>query len=99
MKNQSTLINVIRRPGRFGSALAALLLLGIAASSSLGQVLPPSSLPYGYSYEEWSAKWWRWYMGGSTKHVELVGSPGICEGPASRVRFLNPVPVGPASQP
>src|ERR1039457_2031628 len=90
MKNQSTLTNVKHRPGRCGSALAALLLLGIAASSSSGQVLPPSSLPYGYSYEEWSAKWWHWWMGRSTNNLELVGSPGICEGPASRVRLLSP---------
>ncbi len=34
-------------------------------------------------------------MGGSTNHVELVGSPGICEGPASRVRFLDSVPQAP----
>ena len=90
MKNQSTLINVIRRPGRFGPALAALLLLGIAASSSSGQVLPPSSLPYGYSYQEWSAKWWQWTLGQSTNHLESLGAPGICEGPASRVRFPGP---------
>ena len=88
MKNQLTLTNVIPRPGRFGPALAGLLLLGIAASSSSGQVLPPSSLPYGYSYEEWSAKWWQWNLGQYTNHLELVGDPGICRGPASRVRFL-----------
>ncbi len=88
MKNQSTLANVIRRPGGFGSALAALLLLGITATSSSGQVLPPSSLPYGYSYQEWSAKWWQFMLGQSTNHLELLGSPDICEGPASRVQFL-----------
>ena len=91
MKNKIILTNVIPRFGRFGTGLAALLLLGIAASSS-GQVLPPSSLPYGYSYEEWSAKWWHWWMGRSTNHLELVGSPDICEGPASRVRFLTAFP-------
>ncbi|SPE52442.1 exported hypothetical protein [Verrucomicrobia bacterium] len=95
MKNKIILTNVIPRFGRFGAALAALLLLGIAALSSSGQVLPPSSLPYGCSYEEWSAKWWRWYLGQDTNDVELVGSPDICEGPASRVRFLGEQP-GPA---
>src|SRR5664279_6306605 len=89
MKNQSTLINVLRQPGRFGSALAALLLLGITASSSSGQVLPPSSLPYGYSYQEWSAKWWQYALGQSTNHLVSLGDPGICSGPASRVRFLG----------
>jgi len=72
--------------------MAGLLLPGIAASSSSGQVLPPSSLPYGYSYQEWSAKWWQWNLGQDTNRVELVGEPGICEGPASRVRFLAGAP-------
>jgi hypothetical protein len=90
MKNQITLTNVITRPGRFGPALAALLLLGIAASSASGQVLPPSSLPYGYSYEEWSAKWWQFALGQSTNHLASLGDPGICTGPASRVRFPGP---------
>jgi hypothetical protein len=63
------------------------MLLVAAASTSLGQVLPPSSLPYGYSYEEWSAKWWQWQLGQSTNDQESLGDPGICHGPASRVRF------------
>ena len=79
------------RPGRFGLVLAGLMLLAGAASSSAAEVLPPSSLPYGFSYEEWSAKWWQWSLGQSTNHLELVGRPGICEGPASRVRFLEGV--------
>jgi hypothetical protein len=83
-------MNVIRRPGGDWSALVALLLLGIAASSSSGQVLPPSSLPYGYSYQEWSAKFWQYDLGQSTNHLEALGDPGICIGPASRVRFLGP---------
>lgn len=93
MKNQITLTNVIRRPRGFRSALAALLLLGIAASSSSGQVLPPSSLPYGYSYEEWSAKLWHFMLGQSTNHLESLGSPDICSGPASRVRFPGPLTI------
>jgi hypothetical protein len=47
------------RPGRFGSALAGLLLLAVAASSSFGQVLPPNSQPYGVSYQEWAARFWQ----------------------------------------
>lgn len=92
MKNQIALTNKVPRPSRFGRVLAGLALLVIAASSSSGQVLPPSSLPYGYSYEEWSAKWWQWNLGQSTNHTELVGEPGICSGPASRVRFLAGAP-------
>ena len=88
MKKQPTLTKVLSSPGRLGSAVAGLLLLGIAASSS-AQVLPPSSLPYGYSYQEWSAKWWQFNLGQSTNHLESAGEPGICEGHASRVRFLG----------
>jgi len=92
MKNQLILSKLIARPVRFSLALAGLMMLAIAASSSSGQVLPPSSLPYGYSYQEWSAKWWQWNLGQNTNHVELVGYPGICEGPASRVAFLAGAP-------
>jgi hypothetical protein len=88
MKNQSASVNKMSRPGRFGLVLAGLMLLAMAASSPAAEVLPPSSLPYGYSYEEWSAKWWQWYLGQSTNKLELVGCPDICSGPASRVRFL-----------
>ena len=79
-------------PARFTSAVAGLLLVASAVSSS-GQILPPSSLPYGYSYEEWSAKWWQFFLGQSTNHLEAIGDPGVCSGPASRVRFLN-APLG-----
>jgi hypothetical protein len=92
MKNQFTLTNIISRPGRFGSAVAGLLLTVLAASSSSGQVLPPSSLPYGLSYEEWSAKWCQWNFGQDTNDLELVGWSGICEGPGSSVRFLLGAP-------
>jgi hypothetical protein len=37
-------------------------------------------------------------MGRSTNHLELVGSPGICEGPASRVRFLTAFTLGTTTQ-
>jgi hypothetical protein len=91
MKNQITLTNARAGSGRFGSALAGFLLLAMAASASAAEVLPPSSLPYGLSYEEWSAKWWQWSLGQSTNHLELAGWSGICTGPASRVRFLEGV--------
>jgi hypothetical protein len=69
-------------------SLLGLLLLVLTAGSSSAQVIPPSSLPYGLSYEEWSAKWWQWTLEQSTQHLELLGPPGVCSGPASRVRFL-----------
>jgi len=95
MKYSFTLSKLIPRPGRFGSALAALTglaLLAIAATSASAQVLPPSSLPYGLSYQEWSAKWWQFYYSQSTDTMRSVGSPDICEGPASRVLFLGGEP-------
>ncbi len=84
--------NVMLRYRRIQSLLAVLALLGAATSSALGQVLPPSSLPYGLSYQEWSAKWWQWNLGQDTNHMDLAGDPGICDGPASRVRFLAGAP-------
>jgi hypothetical protein len=93
MKHSFTLRQLIPRPGRFGSALAGLALLAMAASSSWGQVLPPSSLPYGLSYQEWSAKWWQFYYSQSTDNMSSLGSPDICAEPASRVVFLGGEPA------
>ena len=78
----------------FRLAIAGVMLLGMALRSSAGEtVIPPSDLPYGLSYEEWSAKWWQWYMGLETNHIENVGSPDICSGPGSQVRFLYGAPA------
>jgi hypothetical protein len=53
MKKHMTVINATSR-----LAIAGLMLLGMAFRSSAGEtVIPPSDLPYGLSYEEWSAKW------------------------------------------
>lgn len=87
MKKHITLKQLLFKPGRLAAALTALLLSAVAVSTS-AQVLPPSSLPFGLSYQEWSAKWWQWDLEQSTKHLELVGGPSICDGPASRVQFL-----------
>jgi hypothetical protein len=90
MKQQ--IIKTLLRHGRVGSTLAALLLSGLAACAAPDQILPPSSLPYGLSYQEWAAKWWQFFYGQSTDYMQPLGSPGICEGPASRVLFLNGAP-------
>ncbi len=74
-------------------AVAGLMLVTSAATPAAGQVLEPRSLPYGLSYEEWSAKWWQFFYGQSTNDMEPLGSPGICEGSASRVLFLNGAPT------
>jgi hypothetical protein len=85
MKKYMTVIKATSR-----LAIAGLMLLGMAFRSSAGEtVIPPSDLPYGLSYEEWSAKWWQFYMGQSTNHLEAIGDPAICSGPASSVRFLT----------
>jgi hypothetical protein len=98
MKNQNTTTKVFSHVRRLGSTLAAVV-LAIAASSASGQVLAPAtaasgqvlaptSHPYGLSYQEWSAKWWQWSLQQSTNHLQAVGGPGICDGPASHVQFL-----------
>jgi hypothetical protein len=70
------------------------MLPAIASLAAPAEVLPPSSLPYGFSYEEWSAKFWQWTLGQSTNHMKSLGEPDICSGPASRVRFLGPSIIG-----
>lgn len=82
------------RSARLGLALAGLMLPAIASLAAPAEVLPPSSLPYGFSYEEWSAKFWQWTLGQSTNHMKSLGEPDICSGPASRVRFLGPSIIG-----
>jgi hypothetical protein len=88
MKNQYTLTNAIRRSAQFGLAVAGLMLLAITASAAPVEVRSPSAPSYGYSYAEWSAKWWQWSLGQNANHLELVGNPGICSGEGSAVRFL-----------
>lgn len=89
MKKKLTVSNRMSRFA-FKTAIAGLMLLGVAFRSSAGEtVIPPSGLPNGLSYEEWSARWWQYYLGQDTNQLELVGKPDNCEGPASRVRFLE----------
>jgi hypothetical protein len=64
------------------------MVLAIAASSASGQVLPPQSHAYGYSYQEWSSSWWQWTLEQSTNDLELVGAPNLKNGAGSHVRFL-----------
>src|SRR5580658_5776711 len=94
MKIPFTFKNVMPQSFQLGAAVASLLLLATVASSASAQVLLPSSLPYGYSYEEWSAKYWQWTLGQSTNHYATLGTPDICTGPASRVRFPGPSLLG-----
>jgi len=62
-------------------------MLGVSASSALGQILPSSSLPYGFNYTDWSAKWWQWTLSQSTDQTNLVSGP--ISGP---VQFLAAAP-------
>lgn len=79
------------------AALACSLFASFGASAGGVNILPPSSLPYGLSYEEWSAKWWQWSLSQATNKIEYGGSAGLCEGPASEVRFLAGGPYPAAS--
>jgi hypothetical protein len=92
MKNYLKLTNAVRQLGKFALVLAGLVLTAIAASASPGEVIPPSALPYGLSYQEWSAKWWQWNLGRDTNEADLVGVPEICREPANHVRFLLGAP-------
>src|SRR5438093_7134593 len=53
------------RPWRAILAItSAILILAVAAPSVLADptVFSPNSKPYGFSYGEWSAKWWQWVV-------------------------------------
>src|SRR5215831_9151207 len=49
-----------------GLVLAASLAIGLTSQIASGQgnpnpgVIPPQARPYGLSYGEWGAQWWRW---------------------------------------
>ena len=71
------------------------LVAGLATMSGLtgstafadGIVLAPATLPYGASYQDWSARWWQWTLSQSTDQTNYV-SDNIT-GP---VRFLAGAP-------
>ena len=86
MKKQNTLTKLACPSVRMGLTLAGLMLAATAGSSMAAGVLAPSSLPYGKSYQEWSAKWWQWTLEQSTNDLQLVSNP-LCD-PENRVRFL-----------
>jgi len=89
MKMRMTVINATSR-----LAIAGLMLLGMAFRSAAGEtVIPPSQLPYGLSYEEWSAKWWHWYMSLDTNNITYVGNPDTCFDFEPGVRFLYGAPA------
>ena len=86
MKNQITFKNPFPLR-RLAPALAGLLLLGVAAAPGQAQVLQPSTAPYGFSYSDWSAKWWQWTLAQSTDQTNFVSGP--IAGP---VQFLAGAP-------
>jgi hypothetical protein len=88
MKKRTTIKRSLIQHGPLGSLLTALLLLTNTASTSSAQALPPDIHPYGLSYQEWAVKWLQWSFSLSTNNLELVGSPDIHCGDASKVRFL-----------
>jgi len=89
VKNQHILTKIAS--ARLGLTLAGLMLAATAGSSMAAEVLSPSSLPYGKSYSEWSAKWWQWTLEQSTNDLQLVSGGDPCSELGSRVRFLSGV--------
>ena len=72
---------------RFAPVWAGLLLLAISTLTAAGQVLPSSSLPYGFGYADWAAQWWQWTLSQSTDQTNFVSGP--ISGP---VEFLAGAP-------
>jgi hypothetical protein len=91
MYKQFRLTNLVPRAVQCGMALAGLMQIAVAtpALAQGGEVLSPLVPHYGYSYEEWSAKYWQWSLGQSTNDPQAAGPAGFCLGEASGVWFLN----------
>lgn len=52
-------------------------------------ILPPDSSPYGASYGEWSAAWWRWAISMPTASHPLFDNAGCDAGQSGPVWFLG----------
>lgn len=91
------------RPGiRFGGiVLAALLVLMLQVSPSISfaqdgdnqnnsMIFPPDSEPYGLTYGEWTAVWWKWFLSIPTKENPINDPTGeLCDsGQSGPVWFL-----------
>jgi hypothetical protein len=70
-----------RRPSLLVALLAALVFLSPATQAFVqGQgspnprIAPPNSRPYGLTYGEWAAEWWKWALG-----IQLAENPLIDE--------------------
>lgn len=68
-------------PRRHVPALLAVALLALGAVAHAGpgrvpprnkQIFPPQSAPYGKTYGEWSAAWWRW-----ASSIPAAGNPVV----------------------
>jgi len=73
--------------------IAALAFAGVAPvqAQQTPQVLPRKSAPYGKSYGEWSAQWWKWGMSLPVQGHPFIDSPGfdVTEGQSGDVWFLG----------
>jgi hypothetical protein len=64
------------------------------------RVFPPGSMPYGASFPEWTARWWKWVLGIPAASNPLLDSSGeFCsQGQSGPVWFLAGTVGGPASR-
>jgi hypothetical protein len=63
-------------------------------------VLPPNSHPFGATYGEWSARWWKWAYSMPVNHNPLLDTADISTGQTGHVWFLGgtfgpPIEQGP----
>jgi hypothetical protein len=52
-------------------------------------VFPPEAKPYGHTYEEWTAEWWKWAMSMPLTHNPLADTAEISAGQDGKVWFLG----------
>jgi hypothetical protein len=82
--------------GRFAVALLTLALAVVAAHPAASvdaanpSIAPPQSRPYGLTYGEWSARWWKWALEVTAENSPLLDTTGsnCAVGQAGSVWFL-----------
>src|SRR6266446_2679795 len=95
MKDSNTPIQTARAThAPFALAIASVLLLASLApvhAQQTPKVIPRKAAPYGQSYGEWSAQWWRWGLTQPVQGHPFIDSLAfdVAAGQSGEVRFLG----------
>jgi len=88
---------------RFFKVVAMIVMLSLMAQPALAsegnpRVAPPNSKPYGKTYNQWTAEWWKYVMGipASTNPLADANGAHCGDGQSGPVFFLVGTTGGPA---